>query len=148
MKRDSSTITRYGSPVRHYTPYAWRSSGPGSAKTIDWGQADWGVVAANATAVEMIKMAHAEDIELRSFITDVNEFYALAGSNTDTSTWAAYQVRSNVAWQAFRANIRSRRLPHGHYHAQMHMLAFASSSARCNALLVRAGSHALLGALT
>jgi hypothetical protein len=102
MKRDSSTITRYGSPVRHYTPYAWRSAGPGSAKTIDWGQADWGVVATNATAVEMIKMAHAEDIEFRSFITDVNEFYALAGSNTDTSTWAAYQVR-DAAWHGKRA---------------------------------------------
>ena len=49
-------------------------------------------MANNATAVEMIKQAHSEDVALRAFITDVNEFHALTGSNTDTNVWAAYQV--------------------------------------------------------
>lgn len=109
----------YGSPLRHYHPYATRSAGP-AAKTVDWGIADWQEVSKNTTAQAIIEGAHAESRLMREYILSENDFYALNGSNPSPDIWAAYQVhrtqqgdgymvafrRCNAVAASFRAQLR------------------------------------------
>jgi len=109
----------YGSPLRHYHPYATRSAGP-AAKTVDWGIIDWQDVSTNTAAQAIIEQAHAESRLMREYILSDNDFYALAGSSPSPDTWAAYQVhrtqegdgymlafrRCNATEHSFRAKLR------------------------------------------